>query len=207
MQKLVVWLWGIYTAGAAVGFALSGKDLEFWPTLIVAMPSGLLILVYWCTVWVQMPKLVAFDPRSPTEIEKAYSDIVLTKSRRLGLTLVLSVVTAVMVSIGLVVASVDEPASTDAPSLQAALQRAGGESIVSVTAHVGKAARADLRFEPLASSRIADETMVMTVIPTDDGLIQTSARLRVAADAVRVQLSWDAGEGVRMQLSRTARAS
>jgi hypothetical protein len=207
LQKLVVWLWGIYTAGAAVGFALSGKELEFWPTFVIAIPSGLLILVYWGTVWVQMPKLVAFDPRSPTEIEQAYSDILLTKNRRLGLTLLLSVVTAVMVSVGLVVASVDESADSDAPSLQAALRRVNGESIASVTAHVGKAPRADLRFEPLPGSDGVRDSILMTVIPTEDGLIQTSTRLNAAADAVRVRLSWEAGDGVRMQASRTARAT
>src|SRR3954468_1978182 len=66
LQKLVVWLWGIYTAGVAVGFALSAKDLSLWRTVVTAVPSGLLVVVYWGTVWIQMPTLVGFDPRSPS---------------------------------------------------------------------------------------------------------------------------------------------
>ena len=35
LQNLVIWLWGIYTSAAAIGFALSGKDLSIEATLTV----------------------------------------------------------------------------------------------------------------------------------------------------------------------------
>ena len=57
IQNLVVWLWGIYTASASIGFALSAKDLSFWPTFTIASASAALVGVYWATVWVATPTL------------------------------------------------------------------------------------------------------------------------------------------------------
>lgn len=203
MQKLVIWLWGIYTAVAAVGFALSGKQLEFWPTLIIAIPSGLLIIVYWGAVWVQMPKRVNFDYRDPEDIQKAYSVIVETKDRRLAITTFMSVAAAIMVSVGLVVASVSKIPNFSVPTFQASLEPENNGTTVSVTAHVGKAKSVLLRLIPLVDSAPVDaDTLLTTLLPTPEGLIQTSAHLKVVSNTVRVELTWDTDNNTRMQLSR-----
>ena len=75
-QNLAVWLWGIYTAYAAVGFVLSGKQLSILSVVLIASASAFLIAVYWATVWVQMPIPTRFDPRSPSEIREAYANAV-----------------------------------------------------------------------------------------------------------------------------------
>jgi len=208
LQKLVIWLWGIYTASAAVGFALSGKQLELWPTLAIALPSGLLVLVYWGTIWVQMPKVVAFDPRSPTEIEQAFSEILTSKSRRLAFTLFLSVVAAIMVSIGLVVASVSKSPQPALSDFYAVLGEDQNGSIVSVTANAGKTSITELSVTPVSKDNSEQsESIVMRLVPTDEGLIQTSMRLNVKVEAVRVQLTWEDETGLVVQLSKVVKGS
>jgi hypothetical protein len=174
LQKLVVWLWAIYTGAAAAGFALSGKQLDFWPTALIALPSGLLVLVYWAAVWVQMPRIVAFDPRSPTEIEAAYSEILLAKNQRLLVTLLLSVVTATMVSSGLLVASVSRAPRFIEPLFRAAIQRVKDGPVVSVTAYVGRVANIELSAMPVVGSApVLDQAVRAVLIPSEEGLIQT----------------------------------
>ena len=137
IQKLVVWLWGIYTASAAIGFTLSGKELSFWPAIIIAAASGALIIVYWGTVWVQVPIIAHFDPRSPTEIKDAYNNAVRTKSFRLNVTLVGSVFAAIMVSLALMVASVSKPLKEDYSNISTTVSELSGTQFLSVTAWVG----------------------------------------------------------------------
>ncbi|MFL5381771.1 MAG: hypothetical protein ACJ8GN_04585 [Longimicrobiaceae bacterium] len=204
LQKLVIWIWGVYTAAASVGFALSGKELTLPATVLIALPSALLILVYWGTVWVQMPRLVAFDPRVPDEIEQAHRKIVEAKERRLMLTLLLSVVTAAMVSLGLVVASVGRAPRFTPPSFRAELAREGARSRVAVTAHVGQAPRATLRVTPLGVVPARRAPMVATLIPDSGGLLQASTALPTAVDSALVELGWEAGDGLRVQVSRKA---
>ncbi len=137
LQNLVLWLWGIYTASATVGFALSGKALSFWPTVLIAGASASLIAVYWSTVWVQMPFLCAFDPRSPTEIKEAYKQGAVAKATRLKLTLFLSVLAAFMVSPALIIASVSKEQKPTVPSFLVSLHPRADKRVLSITALVG----------------------------------------------------------------------
>ena len=177
IQKLVVWLWGIYTASAAVGFTLSGKELSFWPTFIVAAASGALIIVYWGTVWVQVPITVEFDARSPTEIREVYKKIISGKSLRLGVTLFLSVIAAVMVSVALVTASVSKPAKQDITNVQTGIDYINGKSVVSVTAWVGETKRVSVSASQFSVDGKKQKPVNVEIIPTREGLLQTSLQI------------------------------
>lgn len=109
LQKLILWLWAVYTTFAATGFALADKELDTATALIVGSASVALILVYWSCVWGQMPIPVEFDPRSPTEIRAAHFAVVKKKDGRLVLTGVLSLIAGALVAVALLVAG-------DAPS-------------------------------------------------------------------------------------------
>lgn len=203
LQKLVIWLWGIYTASAAVGFALSGKQLEFWPTLIIALASGALILVYWGTVWVQVPKIVAFEPRSPDDIRRVHSEIIRTRNTRLTLTLIMSVIAAIMVSVAIVVASFSKPPPSVLLSYQALLWKENGGSIVSVTAKLGTAKIAELTVKPIFNKdTMKKPTIVQNLIPAEGGLIQTSIRFEENIPKASIQLSWQEEGGTNVQLIR-----
>jgi hypothetical protein len=201
LQKLVTWLWGIYTASAAVGFGLVEYDLGFQSTFLVAVASGLLIIVYWGTVWVQMPTIVGFDPRSPTEIETAHAQIIRSKNRRLVFTLVMSVLAAVMVSVTLVVASVDKSKKSAAPDFQAVLSQDKDERVLALTAWVGEAPIVQVDVTPFANSGEALEVSRLRLIPVEGRLIQTSVHLDARTASALVKLVWKQKSGIEVGLS------
>ena len=191
IQKLVVWLWGVYTASAAVGFTLSGKELSFWPALIIAAASGALILVYWGTVWVQVPIQIEFDPRSPTEIKTAYNKSVKIKSRRLSITLLGSVIAAIMVSFALIVASVSKPVKRDFSDIRASIETIDGKSMVSITAWVGETKKVSLTVTPVSGKEKSGKNITNVVLPTKEGLLQTSIDLQtITFKTVLLNLQW-----------------
>lgn len=170
LQNLVIWLWGIYTAFAAVGFALSGKALTFWTATLIAAASTSLIAVYWGTVWVQIPILVEFDPRSPTEIKDAFTKGIEIKNRRLKVTLFLSLVAAIMVSLALVLASVSKERESNVPGFVAAIHSTIGNRTLAVTAIVGQTKKVLICACPLppGGKAVEDENKrsCLTFIPT-----------------------------------------
>jgi len=207
IQKLVVWLWGIYTASTAIGFALSGKELMFWPTLMIAAASGALILVYWGTVWVLVPVEIEFDPRSPTEIRNAYSEMIKTKSRRLNITLLLSVVAAVMVSVALVLASVSKPMDDGDTQLKADIYNQQGQSTVAITARIADAKKVEITVSKLADDKKSTDIQRI-IIPDKSGLLQTSLSWPgETIQSCEVLLKWQNSRKEQLTLSKTVRPS
>src|ERR1044071_644190 len=82
LQNLIGWLWGIYTASAAVGLTLAKASYPVLPTVLIASPSLILVFAYWSAVDAQRGVDVEFDPRSPTEIKQAYLYTVGQKKKR-----------------------------------------------------------------------------------------------------------------------------
>src|SRR5437762_13700390 len=74
-QSLVGWLWGIYTASAALGLTLGKANLPTCVKVVIALPSLFLIFAYWMAVEAQTPADVEFDPRSPTQIRDRKSGV------------------------------------------------------------------------------------------------------------------------------------
>lgn len=208
IQSFVLWLWGIYTASASIGFALSGKELASWDTLVIALASVSLIAVYGCTVWVQLPVSVGFDPRSPDEIEDVYLTNIKHKNKRLQFTLALSIVAAIMVSIALIVASIakpskpKEPEKAVAPALSVALIQHSGEiSTLSVTSLVDKAKSVTIKLSPLDPKTVIKDN-IKTYIPTEAGLVQASIPIDEKIKEILVSAEWEDANGTQMQLSR-----
>jgi len=108
-QTFIVWLWGIYTASAAVGLTLGSKNFPWYSTVLIALPSVILILAYWSTVYAQTPPYVGFDPRSPTEIMAAYDLGVREKEKLLLKTKRWSLAAALAIGVALVAASLAKP--------------------------------------------------------------------------------------------------
>lgn len=203
LQNLALWFWGIYTAYAAVGFVLSKKQLEFWTTFWIAAASASLIAVYWSTVWVQMPILVAFDPRSPTDIKQAYTSTVEAKSFRLKVTLLLSVLAAIMVSLSLIISSVaKEPKETKLAFGASILSTKDARRMLAVTGTVGDARTVTVSVKPISSKRQPSESRNYVFMPAEKGLLQTSILLEPDARMVEVTLEWRDSKGMSIQLSR-----
>jgi hypothetical protein len=204
LQKLVLWLWGIYTASTAIGFGLAGKELSFWSTVLIATASGVLILVYWGTVWVQVPSTYGFDPRSPTDIERTHSRIVRSKSRRLAFTLLMSVVAAVFVSVAIVVASVSKPLKPTLTDLRVALVQDGAGYALALTAQVGDTPVAKLDVTALTKEGKELEKYSLHLVPNESGLIQTSVHFKTSPDKAQARLAWTQKSGTEIELTRIA---
>lgn len=202
IQTFAIWLWGIYTASAAVGFALAGKEFAFLPTFFIALGSASLIAVYWGTILVQMPVLVEFDPRSPDDIMRVYVSNVAKKDRRLKMTLGLSVLAGVMVSVALVVASVARPNKAVVPSFSAVLTTQESARILSITGYVGKTKSVTMRVGPASMGAAESDIQTDVYVPTESGLIQTNTRLKTTAKEVSVTLEWEDANGMRTRLNR-----
>ncbi len=109
-QTFIVWLWGIYTASAAVSLTLGKENLPLYAKVFIALPSLILILAYWSAVQAQTPPYVRFDPRSPTEIMAAYDEQVRQKENLLWWARAWSFVAAFLIGAALVLASLTKPA-------------------------------------------------------------------------------------------------
>ncbi|MBI4965024.1 MAG: hypothetical protein HY913_17245 [Desulfomonile tiedjei] len=204
IQKLVIWLWGIYTAGAAVGFALSGKALSLWPTILIAAASAFLIAVYWGTIWVQVPVVAKFDPRAPADIREAYNACVVAKAWRLKVTLFLSVLAAFMVSLALIVASVSEGQKPAVHEFAATIHPDGDKRTLSITGAVGKTKKVKVLVQPVVSGKESGKSSEFVLTPTAGGLLQTSLPLDPGITEADVTLEWQDPSKMKVQLSKRA---
>jgi len=175
LQKLVVWLWGIYTASAAVGFALAEKALPLWQTLLIASASASLIAVYWGTVWIQMPILVEFDPRSPTEISGAHKIGLDKKDKRLRLTVFLSILAAILVSLSIIFASVGKEHKILELGFEASIHATDEGRLLSLTGDVGKTKKVTVYVQPILSDSTSEKARMFILTPSEESLIQTSS--------------------------------
>lgn len=215
IQNFIVWLWAIYTGFASVGFALSGKELVSWQAAFIALASVSIIAVYAGTVWVQIPVTVPFDPRSPDDIEGVYLTNMRSKTRRLRVTLGLSILAAIMVSMSLIVASVAKPQKAPekpvSPSLSAAIVKRDGEARhLAVTGVVGKTTPNGviIRFNSLVPPMKSAKSNSYTYLPSAEGLVQASIPIDEKIKEAHVSAEWeDPTTGIQMHMSKTVRVS
>ena len=134
LQTLTIWLWGIYTASATVGINLSRTAYPLPIILLIALPSPILIAAYWVTVWSQMPILTGFHPALPKSIRENYASELKNKDRKITISLIFSLLTAVLVSVALIAASLSK--QTDAPNFTAHLRAQEGKNIMTISGHM-----------------------------------------------------------------------
>lgn len=205
LQNLVLWLWGIYTTFASVGFALAGKDLTTGTKILISAASGALIVVYWLTVWAQMPMCLEFDPRSPTEIKEAYEKSVKAKAGRLNLTIFVSLIASVLVTSALVVASTTGAVNRFTPVFNAAIMSTGANvTAVAVNAKVGDAGKVLLSVEPTTPS--APDIFSYIVLPGPDGSIQCSVSIKKEMKEANVSLEWETKDAKKIKLTQRVAA-
>jgi hypothetical protein len=209
LQSLALWLWGVYTGGAAIGFALASKRLSPEATLLIALGSVCIISVYWAAVWVQIPIVAEFDPRSPDEIIELYSAAVYTKKKRLKLTLALSAFAAVYVSFALIMAAVSKGTLPPFGEFQATISTNGFPPRVAVTGNIGSAKQVLVTLSDTREHFSSGAAMNgITLIPFRDGLIQTALPVadKSLTNHVFVRLEWDDSSGTTFCVTKLASA-
>jgi len=201
IQSLVIWLWGIYTASAAVGFVLASQKLPPIASGLIALPSVLLILVYWGSVWVQSCVSVSFDPRSPTEIRRAYARVVEVKRKRLNITLLFAFLAATSVGTALVAASMTKPLSSGSPTLDASLREDGDRKFLAVLCSGVSSQQLHLRISEFYQARpVLIHEGIYRVTPS--GFLQVSVQVS-SGGPFAVVTDFEGSNGQRTSLSRS----
>lgn len=195
LQNLVLWLWGIYTTYAVIGSNLQEQHFPLWVTILIALSSASLILVYWGTTWIQMPVETSFDPRCPSEIEGAYKKITTTKISRFNKTLGASLFSAFMVSISLILMSINS--SNKHNEFIAKVESLKEKKIITLTTYVIDS--------DITTIKILDNnnTTIKTlkIIPTKEGLIQVNIPIEKNIFH-KISINWDDSKGINREISK-----
>lgn len=196
LQNLVLWLWGIYTTYAAVGSSLQESSYPWFVTLLISLASVSLIVVYWGTSWVQMPVKTIFDTRSPDDIKDAYVTITNSKNRRFTITLYLSFLAAFMVSLALVLMSMNAKEKINNYEFIASTEKVNNIKVVSITAYVPNIEKVNLKVLDNNKTIIED----LKIIPTKDGIVQTNIPIKQSSNYTAI-IEWH-NKGTNIQLSK-----
>ncbi len=213
IQRLVTWLWGIYTGSTAIGFALFEKSLPNDAMLVILGGNLALIVVYWATVWVQVPVARSFDPRSPTEIRAAHGEAVRLKQFRLNVTLFLALAAGILVSLAIVTAALAEPVVRPSPApeyrIETEVARRGDPNGAGVVWGLGVSTkltgmdRVELRVTRESRDAPEPKPLVDEFYPVLEGLLQVAPTFRApAGTTVRLDLSWTDRNGLDVQVSK-----
>ena len=79
----IAWFWTVYSAAALVVLTTRAPLLPLVVSMMIALPTVLLIVAYYVASLVRAPIRIEFDPRVPTEIEAAHRHAVRPKNRAL----------------------------------------------------------------------------------------------------------------------------
>lgn len=201
LQKFIVWLWGIYTASAAVGIALSKTSYSLPVIILIASPSAILIFAYWLALWVQMPVPTRFDRRIPEEIRNAHRKGVNTKSWKLRCAIVLSLFAAVLVSLALIAASLSKQAVP--PNFKAYYQTIQKRDIIAVAGRFPADTKIILRISSVPRSTVPGASKELLYVTSQSGEIQKNIELDFTADKYDVEVEWQEKDGLVRSLKRT----
>ena len=198
LQKFIVWLWGIYTASAAVGIALSKTSYSLPVIILIASPSAILIFAYWLALWVQMPVPIQFDRRISAEIRDAHKKGVKTKSRKLNWAIALSLISAVLVSLALIAASLSKQAvSSDFKAYYETIQE---RNAIVVAGHFPTDTKITLRI-----SAVPGASKEYIYITSHSGELQKNIELDFTSDKYDVEVEWQEKDGLVRSLRRTVK--
>jgi len=202
IQTLIIWLWGIYTASASVGIALSKTSYPLPVILLIALPSPVLIAAYWVATWAQLPVPTrAFNEVMPETIAKSYETELKERKMRINIALGISIFAAVLVAVALIGASLSK--QTNPPNFQAYLLTKGGDNMIAVSGHFPADTNVIVRIAPVGKSTTPIESEQFPYIATKSGELQQSVKLKSTADKYDVTIEWADKEGLTHSLKRT----
>jgi hypothetical protein len=200
LQTMIVWLWGIYTASATVGIALSKTSYPLSVILLIASPSVILIIAYWVAVWVQMPIRAQFDPRIPSDIRDSHNKGVQVKSWRLNCAIGLSFIAAIMVSLALIATSLSKQVTP--PNFKATHHTKEGRNLIAFSGHFPADTHVALRISPTppAIGPLKSKELFYTVSQSGD--LQLNIELDFAVKQYEVRAEWKERDGLGHSLKR-----
>jgi hypothetical protein len=201
LQTLIIWLWGIYTASASVGIALSKTSYSLPVILFIALPSPILIAAYWLAIWAQIPVTLEVKDVVPKTIKDAYERELGVKNNRINKALLLSFTAALLVSVALIMSSVSK--QTNPPNFQAYLHTKNSNSMMAVSGSFPADTTVIVRIAPINKPTAPIESEEFPYVTTKSGELQQSIKLKSAGDKYDVTVEWKDEEGLTRSLKRT----
>ncbi|MCV2218530.1 hypothetical protein [Thauera sp. Sel9] len=182
----IAWFWTVYSAAGLLAVALGGDRFGQFVSLLIALPSLVLIFAYWQTVRVGRPLTFNFDPRIPSEISSAFARAAEAKQSALRWAEILTSFAGLLVAVAVVSALLQSPAS--APSLAARFDPDDKMRLL-IVASVSKGAPVIFVARAASAPAGAASSASTLVKAASDGQVRTS--LRVAAPGAQsVTATW-----------------
>ena len=212
LQTILGWLWGVYTAGASIGIALSKLSYPLYINVLIGLPSVVLIIGYWLAGWAQMPlgslrkdepaskDKYKFDPKSAQEIDEVYKETVKAKRGRLYWVLSTSGLASVLVAAALITASFSH--QTYIPEFQAMISTQNGQDTIGLTGHLPADTQIIVRVavpSGTGESRVLKELPYMT---SSTGDVQANIQMDSTAQKYIVTLEWKVKDGTVSTLQK-----
>jgi hypothetical protein len=201
IQTMVGWLWGVYTAGASIGVALTRLSYPSYVNILIATPSVLLIAAYCLAAQVQMPTKIIADPNTPSKIQMDYANLVASKYNRLKWSLGFTFSAAIMVAVALVGASFNRQSS--APSFQAAMHTQNGRDTVAVTGHFTPDTEVVLTIASYPGTEGSNVLKELPYVTSSSGDVQTNIALDSTSQKYNVSVTWKEKDGLVQLMQRT----
>lgn len=189
LSAAIAWLWTIYSSAALVVLVVGGARLPILSSLLIALPSVLLILAYWLASRVRRPIAVEFDPRVPAQVEFAHAQAAHEKTRNLRFAEAAAAIAACSVVLALLTALLGK----GGPHAQLAvrLDPADPQQLL-VLGSMPNHSEVQLSVRDAAASAAAGGTV--SLLERADGQGVLRARLRAAGNGPqRVTATWTDG--------------
>ncbi len=201
LQAVITWLWGIYTAGAAVGIALANLSLPWYMTALVFLPSATLIVAYLLSAWAQTSVPGIFNNQEAIEIKANYEEISRIKYTRFKLTLLFVVISVLLVILALALTSFSRQPVT--PDFNAAVHTQDNQDVIALTGNFPADTNIIVSITPYSAADVPGAVKELPYVTSSSGEIQTSISLDTQASKYDVVVSWQEDDGLSRSLQRS----
>ena len=204
IQTFTGWLWTVYSAGALIGISLAQARFPLIVTILIALPSLLLILAYWQAMWAQMPIPLSFDPRSPDLIRDAYLAGTKQALKRLQNAISLSLAAGVSVAVALFLAATVDRISATPTAFDVNATYLALEKQVVVTGDFAPDTKIAFTVTPILEDGSHGQSNAFEQVSGSSGRLNMNVPLDspTKLSGFEVSASWLAEDGLKRLLSR-----
>lgn len=188
LTATIAWFWSVYSSAGILAIAFGAERIGTVASVLVAVPSLVLVLAYWKASAVGRPYLTGIDPRVPAEISAAFVAAAAEKKSALWWAEFWTTVAAAFVAIGTISAAWMLSSDAD-PNLSGRFAPSDARQLM-VAAVVPRHSMATFTAVPAAPASGASATGISSYVRAgDDGSVGTTLHT-TAPGQQRVSVSW-----------------
>jgi hypothetical protein len=198
LQTFMLWLWGAFTTYSTLYLGLKDIEYPIYIILLTVLASCSIIIVYFLTVYVQIPKVDTFDPKIPTQIQNVYKTKLTVKISLLNKTLVATIISLVLVTCALLFMSLYGKKEHEnlKYEFRTSVDQIKGNQFVSLMARVENTKKVNIQI--LDSNNTITGSFI--ALPTELGIIQASIPLLKTDKMYSIILEWNDTNSTQVKL-------